>query len=113
MIKIDRQQFAAMMTKLAKANRAELDKNDIGIYYEALNNRQVTINQIAFGVDYSIAYFDGMPRPAKLIEFCMMAPRPKIEVMIPQYTSEQHEEASQKFQAIIDKFSNWGLISKS
>lgn len=72
----DAELFAVHMVALSKSSRVPLDERDMRMYFEACVRRGVTIAQLDYAVRYSIDHFDGMPRPAKLIEFALAMPRP-------------------------------------
>ena len=98
----DKPAFAVLITKLAKATREELDKNDMAVYFEAL--QPFSLEAFAYGVSQAIGKEPRFPSVAKLKEHVKAAPRPRpvpvplIDVM----PAERQRECLREVSAILN-----------
>ena len=97
------------LCKLATAFDAKFPEARQEIYLDALEC--YSPESISWACDEAIKLCDFFPVPAQIIELAKQAPRKRLppEQRL-DYTPEQHEDASARFDELAKMFKNWGNV---
>lgn len=116
----DKQRFSVVMFWLAKRMAApgnkpkEVDAELQRDYFEALQD--VRIERIEWAARHLFKTSTWFPMPKEIRESAMLAPSsvllplPLNRNVLPEFTEQQHEDALQKLDDILNGLNEWGAI---